>query len=46
MAAVTTRAEMPRQTVFLKRGSTGEWSSNHWAWLLSTSVRRVASVSV
>ncbi len=46
IATLMTFAETPVASFFLKRGSTGEWSSNHWAWLLMISVRREASTSL
>ena len=46
MAARTTCAVTPFTFSFLKRGSTGEWSSNHWALSLMVFVRFVASISL
>src|SRR5512139_4116038 len=45
-AAVMTLAETPLTSFFLKQGSTGEWSSNHWALAEMVSARFVAARSL
>ena len=46
IATVMTFAETPFTFALRKAGSTGEWSSNHWALAEMISVRRQAAESM